>query len=181
MAARDCSGQAASLECSWLVWGRLAWPGVGPGRLCVLRQCRSPQEREAPCRCRCTVLEVASLPVCWVPKVFCQGLPAGRPCWVSRLAGALAWENEPSPKCRLLQVGCPFLAEGGQWREMSFVLCRNAGACPPAWGGRALVGTWAPRWGPRLPSVVTWLILPVVICLSQRLSHACLSINDSIP
>ena len=26
-------------------------------------------------------------------------------------------------------------------------------------------------------NVVTWLILPVVICLSQRLSHACLSIN----
>ena len=25
--------------------------------------------------------------------------------------------------------------------------------------------------------VVTWLILPVVICLSQRLSHACLSIS----
>ena len=23
-----------------------------------------------------------------------------------------------------------------------------------------------------------WLILPVVICLSQRLSHACLSISD---
>ena len=30
------------------------------------------------------------------------------------------------------------------------------------------------RWGVRLQ---TWLILPVVICLSQRLSHACLSIN----
>jgi hypothetical protein len=27
------------------------------------------------------------------------------------------------------------------------------------------------------PRVVTWLILPVVICLSQRLSHACLSIS----
>ena len=27
------------------------------------------------------------------------------------------------------------------------------------------------------PRTVTWLILPVVICLSQRLSHACLSIN----
>ena len=26
-------------------------------------------------------------------------------------------------------------------------------------------------------TVVTWLILPVVICLSQRLSHACLSIH----
>ena len=29
---------------------------------------------------------------------------------------------------------------------------------------------------PLLQRVVTWLILPVVICLSQRLSHACLSI-----
>ena len=28
-----------------------------------------------------------------------------------------------------------------------------------------------------LKIVVTWLILPVVICLSQRLSHACLSIS----
>jgi len=27
-------------------------------------------------------------------------------------------------------------------------------------------------------NLVTWLILPVVICLSQRLSHASLSIND---
>ena len=26
-------------------------------------------------------------------------------------------------------------------------------------------------------NIVTWLILPVVICLSKRLSHACLSIN----
>ena len=41
------------------------------------------------------------------------------------------------------------------------------------------------RFGPALRGVgrvvslkaATWLILPVVICLSQRLSHACLSIN----
>ena len=36
--------------------------------------------------------------------------------------------------------------------------------------------------GPRGPltglTIVTWLILPVVICLSQRLSHACLSISN---
>ena len=32
------------------------------------------------------------------------------------------------------------------------------------------------RAGPQ-PAAVTWLILPVVICLSQRLSHACLSIS----
>ena len=29
-----------------------------------------------------------------------------------------------------------------------------------------------------LPTVATWLILPVVICLSQRLSHACLSTSS---
>ena len=29
----------------------------------------------------------------------------------------------------------------------------------------------------RLGKIATWLILPVVICLSQRLSHACLSMN----
>ena len=33
---------------------------------------------------------------------------------------------------------------------------------------------------PVLFTRVTWLILPVVICLSQRLSHACLSINNFV-
>jgi hypothetical protein len=32
--------------------------------------------------------------------------------------------------------------------------------------------------GVRAARQATWLILPVVICLSQRLSHACLSISD---
>ena len=37
-----------------------------------------------------------------------------------------------------------------------------------------------PKGSCRVPcGIVTWLILPVVICLSQRLSHACLSINTS--
>ena len=35
-----------------------------------------------------------------------------------------------------------------------------------------------PLWHPPIRVVVTWLILPVVICLSQRLSHACLSIGN---
>ena len=34
------------------------------------------------------------------------------------------------------------------------------------------------RMAPRGRTIVTWLILPVVICLSQRLSHACLSISN---
>jgi hypothetical protein len=41
------------------------------------------------------------------------------------------------------------------------------------WGRLALAGSQ--RWDSPISSVVTWLILPVVICLSQRLSHACLS------
>ena len=31
--------------------------------------------------------------------------------------------------------------------------------------------------GARLQAPQTWLILPAVICLSQRLSHACLSVS----
>ena len=38
--------------------------------------------------------------------------------------------------------------------------------------GKAALGAAMPRMFERLP---IWLILPVVICLSQRLSHACLS------
>ena len=37
-----------------------------------------------------------------------------------------------------------------------------------------LIGAMGSDWA---ATVVTWLILPVVICLSQRLSHACLSIS----
>ena len=54
------------------------------------------------------------------------------------------------------------------------------------WGrfGDPHLGTFRPLWGLCLRAsapryrIVTWLILPVVICLSQRLSHACLSISN---
>lgn len=35
-----------------------------------------------------------------------------------------------------------------------------------------------PGAGRRIARIAIWLILPVVICLSQRLSHACLSISN---
>ena len=38
----------------------------------------------------------------------------------------------------------------------------------------------SPKYLVWIRKVVTWLILPVVICLSQRLSHACLSINNFV-
>ena len=50
---------------------------------------------------------------------------------------------------------------------------RGKGASPST---RCLVRTPTGR----ARRTVTWLILPVVICLSQRLSHACLSINKFV-
>jgi hypothetical protein len=46
--------------------------------------------------------------------------------------------------------------------------------------GEARHGAWRERRATVLSAckIVTWLILPVVICLSQRLSHACLSISN---
>ena len=42
-------------------------------------------------------------------------------------------------------------------------------------------GRWALfNESPAARTIVTWLILPAIICLSQRLSHACLSINHFI-
>ncbi len=82
-------------------------------------------------------------------------------------------------------VAAPLLVTCVRGFARSVVYCLvNVGLLPRG-GGRA-------AWSPALvspqgearrglwPAIVTWLILPVVICLSQRLSHACLSINDSI-
>ena len=74
----------------------------------------------------------------------------------------------------------------------------SASKLPPELGGAGLVpgclraplpDSYSARCSHRVPprgapsgvrsavTIVTWLILPVVICLSQRLSHACLSIS----
>lgn len=99
---------------------------------------------------------------------------------------------------------CGPVSEGLQWGQLDgHVLAspRCAGGCR---GGRALVrpfqvitelhpgpfGGSGPPGTRRLPLLMRngagpggrdqdiWLILPVVICLSQRLSHACLSISN---
>ena len=51
------------------------------------------------------------------------------------------------------------------------------GVCVPWKGEGCALHSISPERTARLEKVDTWLILPVVICLSQRLSHACLSIN----
>ena len=60
-------------------------------------------------------------------------------------------------------------------REGGRCLSAPSGRTPPVWpGGRAPARvSRPPRFHERRGA--TWLILPVVICLSQSLSHACLS------
>ncbi len=45
------------------------------------------------------------------------------------------------------------------------------------WGVRRVSCSFRPEASDSSVTLVTWLILPVVICLSQRLSHASLSIS----
>ncbi len=86
----------------------------------------------------------------------------------------------------------------GTLAAVPFGLRRPRGRCPfgvrgwvddlnrsvtKLWPGKGLSGLGTRclvRPQGRARRTVTWLILPVVICLSQRLSHACLSINNSI-
>ena len=87
----------------------------------------------------------------------------GRPCGVSAPRTGRAPTRDTSP----LTVGA----------------CRATPRCPaggphgePDVGRRASVESTGRA---RRERAATWLILPVVICLSQRLSHACVSMNRS--
>ena len=69
-----------------------------------------------------------------------------------------------------------FLAlEGSKWKIRDELLPKERWLWLPS----TLV-VWLACFYERVWKVVTWLILPVVICLSQRLSHACLSINNFV-
>ena len=80
------------------------------------------------------------------------------------------------------------LPSGG---KVVLLLCHPLGflrVLTVAWGGGGvktlpllLLSPKAWVAGVECHTIATWLILPVVICLSQRLSHACLSINNFIP
>ncbi|KAK4193979.1 hypothetical protein QBC40DRAFT_302520, partial [Triangularia verruculosa] len=70
-------------------------------------------------------------------------------------------------------------APSGEPRPLRQASCAARGPSPPAHVTRYLFRPVKRAVGlhPRR-TIVTWLILPVVICLSQRLSHACLSISN---
>jgi hypothetical protein len=64
-----------------------------------------------------------------------------------------------------------------RWWKMVSWLTNGAKTLTSVWAACGLRGADAAA---SLELLVTWLILPVVICLSQRLSHACLSINKFV-
>ena len=106
----------------------------------------------------------------------------GRLCWASRLGQVVP--VAPGRREGLLVFGRAFWSgitrsrpkggEAARSRSLASTDPRERGRGLEG-GGRGLPSPW--RFRSRL---VTWLILPVVICLSQRLSHACLSINELI-
>jgi hypothetical protein len=73
---------------------------------------------------------------------------------------------------RLPCAGC--LRAAAAWRLLEALDPYGPGASRGSSDGVAM---GVPSRGGR-STIVTWLILPVVICLSQRLSHACLSISN---
>ena len=88
-----------------------------------------------------------------------------------------AWRSDPPSRPR------PRASAGPQDAERSE---REGGAQRPPRPDRDRNGNQAPARPPGAPRPrdaaasyedATWLILPVVICLSQRLSHACVSMN----
>ena len=89
---------------------------------------------------------------------------------VSRgLVGAIGWSSASSP-------GAPGLPRRPGASLRPFLISQLS---PPSAGGLGPPDGRASCRSSGVPDkLVIWLILPVVICLSQRLSHACLSISN---
>src|SRR5690606_10057551 len=99
----------------------------------------------------------------WLPVVGLPGCCGGPSLGIS--VGAIGW---PIP-CAVRRCGRTV----GRFGAPSCVLSSGSSSL-----ARGFVPRRVARRAPRGIRVGTWLILPVVICLSQRLSHACLSISN---
>lgn len=117
-----------------------------------------------------------------VPRRRCrQEARRGRPWspWRAATLYALAGRRTPSRRRAEAMVraaahsALPVTARKG-------AAAREAARPPTPTDQRPLRGTDRPaaRQLSARARVATWLILPVVICLSQRLSHACVSMNE---
>ena len=158
-----------------------------------------------PCQCGARRSGVARVSVCCAPRVASgcsagrSGLSVRRPAALRSLGARRRWFRR---RARLLSRGSgracdpnPFNtlrthvlqpARSGASRacgdapiELGASLCACFAADRRSVGGAAGRARFGPGIGAsRAARQATWLILPVVICLSQRLSHACLSISD---
>ena len=159
-----------------------------------------------PCQCGARRSGVARVSVCCAPRVASgcsagrSGLSVRRPAALRSLGARRRWFRR---RARLLSRGSgracdpkPIQYTAHARAAASAVRCESrVRRCAHLLGrvaarvfradpslGRWRCGSCASRpWNigaSRAARQATWLILPVVICLSQRLSHACLSISD---
>ena len=85
--------------------------------------------------------------------------------------------------CAYLVLVADWTTELADHLALTMLFAQGLGFGLEAWLAN-LIGLWGPLVtkgqpfvGKGEPRPVTWLILPVVICLSQRLSHACLRVT----
>ena len=99
----------------------------------------------------------------WSGRVASALLALCRRCLCTRWLGTLG---------RSLLISCPPFSLSERFGRLEWLVSVSSFPCLDSCRLHALFGVV------RISSRATWLILPVVICLSQRLSHACLSISD---
>ena len=81
-------------------------------------------------------------------------------------------------ECESCQIcGVEFYRERGLWRRGGVWRDRVVLQVEGVLGSLSFSPICYKRLCARLQAPQTWLILPAVICLSQRLSHACLSVS----
>ena len=101
-----------------------------------------------------------------------EGAPVGTPACgrvLRGLVGAIGWSRVSPPVRRGRRRGRALSGAPSLYLNSRPWSARGVGPSPDP------VLAPGPRGAPA--KLVIWLILPVVICLSQRLSHACLSIR----
>ncbi|KAK9079449.1 hypothetical protein SSX86_001120 [Deinandra increscens subsp. villosa] len=126
-------------------------------RLVILAKPRAVSDQDSPSLAMYTMKQPLGLGFPTSTRDYGQAKGCGRP----RPWGAvvLAWQvlcMQISPVCR---TAC--------WLAIFMIVDRHV-------PDRRLV----PAWEAMSKRIATWLILPVVICLSQRLSHACLFLDS---
>ena len=88
----------------------------------------------------------------------------------------IANAGESASRARsLLSVACPCRLASRVVGGRRGLLLALGGSSPPASLLSERAWLSIPHLGGGFETIAIWLILPVVICLSQRLSHACLS------